>query len=240
MSKRQGKKDRKDSFVFYCDWIDHLSLLDPAEAVAVLRSVRKYITEGQSDVLHGAAAMAFSFIRSQIDRDQAKWEEVRAKRAEAGKAGAEATNTKRQESAKAAKVDFAEQDAANPAVPVPVPAPVSVPEPVNDSGCNADKPHKRPRFTPPTLEQVAEYVKQRGSHVDPQGFIDYYDARGWMMGKTPMKDWKAACRNAESWERWGRKENGGKKDAGTAKPFAESNTGTSADEKWNLKSAFDE
>ena len=26
-----------------------------------------------------------------------------------------------------------------------------------------------------------------------------------MVGKTPMKDWKAACRNAEKWERWGNK-----------------------------------
>ena len=60
----------------------------------------------------------------------------------------------------------------------------------------------RPRFLPPTVEQVAEYVKQRGSSVDPQGFIDFYTAKGWMIGKTPMKDWKAACRNAESWERW--------------------------------------
>ena len=58
------------------------------------------------------------------------------------------------------------------------------------------------RFIPPTLEQVAEYVKQRGSKVDPQGFIDFYESKGWMVGKTPMKDWKAACRNAEHWERW--------------------------------------
>lgn len=60
----------------------------------------------------------------------------------------------------------------------------------------------RPRFLPPTVEQVAEYVKQRGSKVDPQGFIDFYTAKGWMIGKTPMRDWKAACRNSESWERW--------------------------------------
>ncbi len=61
---------------------------------------------------------------------------------------------------------------------------------------------KRERFTPPTVEQVAEYVKLRGSRVDPQGFVDFYAAKGWLIGKTPMKDWKAACRNAESWERW--------------------------------------
>ena len=58
------------------------------------------------------------------------------------------------------------------------------------------------RFTPPTLEEVQRYVGERRSPVDPQGFIDFYAARGWMLGKTPMKDWKAACRNAEQWERW--------------------------------------
>lgn len=58
------------------------------------------------------------------------------------------------------------------------------------------------RFTPPTLEEVSAYVKERGSMVDPQGFIDFYASKGWMVGKTPMKDWKAACRNAEHWDRW--------------------------------------
>ena len=67
----------------------------------------------------------------------------------------------------------------------------------------ADKPPAR--FVPPTVEEVAEYVRERGSKVDPQGFIDFYEAKGWKIGKTPMKDWKAACRNAESWERWDKK-----------------------------------
>lgn len=72
---------------------------------------------------------------------------------------------------------------------------------LGESECKADKP-PRTRFVPPTVEQVAEYVKQRGSRVDPQGFIDFYAAKGWLIGKAPMKDWKAACRNAEHWERW--------------------------------------
>ena len=67
----------------------------------------------------------------------------------------------------------------------------------------ADSPTpRRNRFVPPTVEEVAEYVRSRGSRVDPQGFVDFYTAKGWLVGKTPMKDWKAACRNAESWDRW--------------------------------------
>ena len=65
----------------------------------------------------------------------------------------------------------------------------------------ADKP-PRSRFTPPTLAEVQSYVAERHSPVDPQAFIDFYEAKGWMVGKTPMKDWKAACRNAEKWDRW--------------------------------------
>lgn len=64
----------------------------------------------------------------------------------------------------------------------------------------------RSHFVPPTLEEVMAYVQERGSKVDPQGFIDnYYAARGWMAGKALIQDWKAACRNAESWERWDKK-----------------------------------
>ena len=58
------------------------------------------------------------------------------------------------------------------------------------------------RFVPPTLEEVREYVRSRNSPVDPQEFFDFYESKGWMVGKNKMKDWRAACRNAENWDRW--------------------------------------
>ena len=67
---------------------------------------------------------------------------------------------------------------------------------------NAATPPRAKRFTPPTLAEVQSYVAERHSPVDPQEFIDFYESKGWMVGKTPMKNWKAACRNAEKWERW--------------------------------------
>lgn len=57
---------------------------------------------------------------------------------------------------------------------------------------------KRERFTPPTLEEVQAYCKERhyGTiDVSPQRFIDYYTSNGWKVGRNPMKDWKAAVRN---------------------------------------------
>ena len=54
------------------------------------------------------------------------------------------------------------------------------------------------RFTPPSIAEVTAYCRERGSSVDPQVFIDFYESKGWMVGKNKMRDWKAALR---TWER---------------------------------------
>ena len=54
------------------------------------------------------------------------------------------------------------------------------------------------RFSPPTLEDVTAYCRERGNKVDAQRFIDFYASKGWRVGTSPMKDWRAALRN---WER---------------------------------------
>lgn len=57
-----------------------------------------------------------------------------------------------------------------------------------------DKP-KRKRFVPPSLEEVESYVFEKNYNVDAERFVDFYTAKGWMVGKNKMKDWKAAVRN---------------------------------------------
>lgn len=64
----------------------------------------------------------------------------------------------------------------------------------------ADKPPTRPRFSPPTVDQVRAYCTEKGYAVDPDRFVDYYTSNGWRVGKNKMKDWKAAVRT------WNRKE----------------------------------
>ena len=56
---------------------------------------------------------------------------------------------------------------------------------------------------PPTLEEVKAYCSERNNGVDAQRFIDFYTSKGWMIGKNPMKDWKAAVR---TWEKNSKKE----------------------------------
>jgi hypothetical protein len=64
---------------------------------------------------------------------------------------------------------------------------------------NPTQPKDMPRsFKKPELDEVKAYCLERKNKVDPQHFIDYNEARGWMIGKSRMKDWKATIR---TWEK---------------------------------------
>lgn len=56
----------------------------------------------------------------------------------------------------------------------------------------------RKPFRRPTLEQVRQYCQERNNGIDPQEFIDFYTSKGWRVGKSPMKDWKACIRTWEA------------------------------------------
>lgn len=62
----------------------------------------------------------------------------------------------------------------------------------------ASSPPRAARFTPPSVEEVRVYCAERKNSVDPERFVDFYASKGWLVGKSKMKDWRAAVR---SWER---------------------------------------
>ena len=53
-------------------------------------------------------------------------------------------------------------------------------------------------FVPPSVEEVRAYCLERNNQINPETFVDFYTAKGWMVGKNKMKDWKAAVR---TWEK---------------------------------------
>lgn len=81
----------------------------------------------------------------------------------------------------------------------------------NTSLNNTDIGGKPPkRFTKPSLAQVTEYKNQNQYISDPQAFLDYHESRGWVVGRSPMKDWKGAFRRWETNEKKWSKENANK------------------------------
>lgn len=55
----------------------------------------------------------------------------------------------------------------------------------------------RSHFVKPTVAEVQAYCNERRNGIDASHFCDYYESKGWMVGKNRMKNWQAAVR---SWE----------------------------------------
>jgi len=70
---------------------------------------------------------------------------------------------------------------------------------------NKDKKKGVKRFTPPSLDEVKGYILEKQYDIDGQYFIDFYESKGWMIGKNKMKDWKATIRG---WQARNKKGNG--------------------------------
>lgn len=53
---------------------------------------------------------------------------------------------------------------------------------------------RRTPFVPPTIEEVAAYIREKCYRIDAKAFVAHYTANGWVQGKAraPIKDWKAA------------------------------------------------
>lgn len=57
---------------------------------------------------------------------------------------------------------------------------------------------KEKAFIKPTIKEISEYCRERKNNISAEQFYDFYESKGWFVGKSKMKDWKSAVR---TWER---------------------------------------
>ena len=210
----------REYICLYHSYLDAIQALDDAERGRLLTAMLEYTLTGDAGNLRGNERFVFPLIKSQIDRDNGKYEEICKKRAQSGKIGGRPAKQKKANAFSESKTsqdkgeyqgeeeyqDKDENENENK----------EEEKREGEGECKEKEKEKAPgtpegvrrahHFHPPTLSEVRDYVYERNSPVDPQGFLDFYQAKGWMVGSTPMQDWKAALRNAESWERWQRQE----------------------------------
>ena len=172
-------------FKVYRDFIEIVRALDNGARGRLFMALLQYVNGEELDNLTGGEKIAFLAMKGQIDRDEASYESVSQVRREAGAKGAK-------------KRWGTEKDIANAILPQS--------ENSKNSICHKEKDKEKENiraraFTPPTVEEVAVYCKERGNKIDPNRFVDFYASKGWLVGKAQMKDWRAAVRNWEREER---------------------------------------
>lgn len=168
----------------FVDYLDAIEPLGDAERGRLFTSLLTYARTGEAPQLGGNERFLFPMMRAQLDRDIAAMAGVSEARSKAAKAS---------KSSKCEQMQQMQANAAN--------ADKSSKDKDKDKDKDDDKKGncaREARFTPPSIVEVAAYCQERGNGVDAARFVDFYSSKGWMVGKTKMKDWKAAVRN---WER---------------------------------------
>ena len=62
------------------------------------------------------------------------------------------------------------------------------------AGALSAKASSLSRFIKPTVDEVRAYCQEKDYRINPNDFVDFYESKGWVVGKSPMKDWRAAVR----------------------------------------------
>ena len=195
--------DNGESFVFYKSFLDAIELLPEGEQLKAFKLIAHYGANGEMPEGEQTLANAI-FLMAKPNIDATK-----EKRSNGKKGGRPAKETEKNAEKEIEKPVVIENEnhrlskpESNVDVNVNVDGNVDVNVNVNDDvNVNGDEESKKgakqsSRFTPPTREEAAAYVKEQGlTRVDLDKFFDYYASNGWKVGKNSMKDWKATLRN---------------------------------------------
>ena len=157
----------KTSFIVYGEIEETLDELTDEQVAKLFRGMVHYANTGEDPGFKGILKVAFIPIKQRMDRNDTKWAETKAKRAEAGrrgglKSGITRSKTKQNEANEANEANASgfEANEANEAVSVSVSVPVSVS--VSDSVSVAD------RLAAETTSSVLDYLNQKtGSRYEP-------------------------------------------------------------------------
>ena len=170
----------------YFDFDEKTDELNDSEKGRLLLALYRYAMTGEKPVLTGNERFLFSIFKGEIDRDIAVYN-VKVTNGNQGgrppKGKTENNLTEPNETEEEPKITetLKKQETRN----------------IKDISLTGDR-EKRKRFSPPTLDEVSAYCMERGNRIDPQYFVDYYEARGWELKPgQKVKDWKACVR---TWE----------------------------------------
>ena len=175
--------------------IEAVLALTVPERGRLLGSLLRYIqgSEEGAEEPRGNEYSLYLVLKAQIDKGRS----ISKMREENGRLGGVAKASKRWQVLANASKNFSPP----PSLPSPPTPPVSI------SPSPKEKPPKGgKKKVPPTVDEVRAYCLERRNGIDPQAFVDFYEARGWKYGPgKPVVDWKACVR---TWENR-RKQEGG-------------------------------
>ena len=174
-----------DGVLIYRSFVEAIEELDEKDQLAAYKALLAYGLDGVEPQSKGAAKAILLMAKPIMDKN--------ARKAENGRKGGEANRGKSEASSKQAEANVKQIEANEEQTEA------------NSEKAEANKTYnikdktqeikdiKNRRFTPPSVDEVRAYCFEKGYTFDPEAFVAFYQSKGWKVGNTPMKDWKACC-----------------------------------------------
>ena len=178
--------------MLFTEWKEPLSILNLEQKGRLLDALLNYPDNGTPDFDDPLLSMAWAFMDRALSENKQRYDDICEKRREAGRRGAEITNSRSQQMA--ANADKCQQDAASAAKSKSKSKSKSEDTNVSIIEANASAPKK---FVPPSVDECTAYFREKGCPlVEGEKFFDYFNSNGRKVsGKAAMKNWQSAANN---------------------------------------------
>lgn len=202
------------AFLYYTDWAEAMLSLPDDLRLKIDDAIKRYVLYGEEPDDNYIKYSMYSMMRMKIEKDTEAYAErckaISEVRSDAGKKGNEKRWGNSQSSQniangrKSRKTSQVSQSSLN--------TDTDKYHKENTPLTGVKESTKRTAFVPPSLDEISAYISEKGYSVDAERFFNFYEAKGWMIGKTKMKKWKNAVAN---WEKDEKEKSSAKKERAT-------------------------
>lgn len=202
------------AFLYYTDWAEAMLSLPDDLRLKIDDAIKRYVLYGEEPDDNYIKYSMYSMMRMKIEKDTEAYAErckaISEVRSDAGKKGNEKRWGNSQSSQniangrKSRKTSQVSQSSLN--------TDTDKYYKENTPLTGVKESTKRTAFVPPSLDEISAYISEKGYSVDAERFFNFYEAKGWMIGKTKMKKWKNAVAN---WEKDEKEKSSAKKERAT-------------------------
>lgn len=190
--------EEQKSFLMYGNWQPLFSCLSDEDAGKLIKALFDFAVNGiETGCLPPNVEGLYIFMSETIKQNMSKWEESKKKRIEAGRLGGLAKSSNAKQSQAMLSNSKQSQDK-------PSNAKHNVNVNVNGNVNTKDKEilskestkKDASRFLAPSLPEIESYIREKNLDdlVNAESFFTFYESKGWFVGKSKMRDWKAAVR----------------------------------------------
>lgn len=170
------------AFYFQDDFWETVKELPKKQREKAIASLVEYFFTGEEPDISGVESMPFKAFRGRIDI-----------------ARKQSANASRPRKPRSSETSSDQDPEASQTVAKPEPEDSQIGEASAQSkreskSKNKEREKRKEKFSPPSPEDVSRYSAEKGHPIDGESFCDFYHSKGWKVGNTPMKDWRAAVR----------------------------------------------